>query len=101
MHRDSSGLADLKTRSREVRPMAGRCKVASNRLLQETEQLVEASKACLARSRQTLDRLRELDRPVHARRHAGKRPSGARCLSPQSAYNGRIKLPFGSARHRF
>lgn len=61
-------FADVEMRSREVRGMARRRKAASDKLLRQTEQLVDASKACLARSRETLDRVAHLERPARARK---------------------------------
>jgi len=68
MQRYGSGVADLKTRSVDVRGAARRRKAASDKLLRQTEELVDASKACLARSRETLDRLAHLERAMHAHR---------------------------------
>lgn len=54
-------LNEMKARTAELRTLSSRRKAASDRLVVETRQLVEASEDCLARSRATLARLHRLD----------------------------------------
>lgn len=57
---EDSAINELKARTAELRTLSSRRKAASDRLVVETRQLVEASEDCLARSRATLARLQHL-----------------------------------------
>ncbi len=53
-------MAELKRNSGEMCATSARRKVASDRLIGETRKLVAASDACLSRSREALQRVRDL-----------------------------------------